>query len=46
VGVAPRAVGCQPIQTSGRETASIRQRQCGVSDERAVDGSDDDCSRC
>jgi len=30
----------------GRETASLRQRQCGVSEESGVDDSDDDFSWC
>jgi len=85
VGVEPRAVACQPIQTLGRgraegclsepgeegvkvnsttpgnklarhdhhkgkeeggEMPSPSQRRCGVSEERGVDGSDDDFSWC
>jgi len=30
----------------GRELASIRQRQCGVSDDRGVDGRKNDFSWC
>jgi len=36
----------QKGKEEGKEMASIRQRQCGVSDERGVDGSDDDFWWC
>ena len=36
----------QKGKEEGREMASQRQRQCGVSEERGVDGSDIDISWC